>query len=111
MNATDLMTAEIITRSKYEEFKSKGDKDAVAMEKADRFASKIMAGRTTPELPTLFQSKLAGIFVQFQLEVNNQMDSIFRDTFSENYAALDKKILKIHLFIMLREHLLYLLRC
>lgn len=91
MQITDLTSSQIILRSKFEEFKAKGYTDEVAMKKADVFASKIIAGRTIGEMPTLFNSKLLGIFTQFQLEVNNQMDTIFRDTFTEDYAAMDNK--------------------
>jgi hypothetical protein len=87
MSGTDYFTANLITRSKYQEFLDKGYTETEAIKKADEFADRIMAGRGKGDLPTAFESKMFGIVTQFQLEVTNQLDSIFYDTLHEDYAA------------------------
>ena len=87
MSATDYFTANLITRSKYQEFLDKGYTEAEAIKKADEFADRLMAGRGKGDLPNAFESKMLGIVTQFQLEVTNQLDSIFYDTLHEDYTA------------------------
>jgi hypothetical protein len=87
MSGTDYFTANLITRSKYQEFLDKGYTQEQAIKKADEFADRLMAGRGKGDLPNAFESKMLGIVTQFQLEVTNQLDSIFYDTLHENYAA------------------------
>lgn len=87
MSATDYFTANLITRSKYQEFLDKGYTESEAIKKADEFADRLMAGRGKGDLPNAFESKMLGIVTQFQLEVTNQLDSIFYDTLHEDYSA------------------------
>ena len=87
MSGTDYFTANLITRSKYQEFLDKGYTEAEAIKKADEFADRLMAGRGKGDLPTAFESKMLGFVTQFQLEVTNQLDSIFYDTLHQDYAA------------------------
>ena len=97
MSGTDYFTANLITRSKYQEFLDKGYTEAEAIKKADEFADRLMAGRGKGDLPTAFESKSLGIVTQFQLEVTNQLDSIFYDTLHEDYAAeSNSKLAKEH---------------
>ena len=97
MSGTDYFTANLITRSKYQEFLDKGYTETEAMKKADEFADRLMAGRGKGDLPTAFESKMLGIVTQFQLEVTNQLDSIFYDTMHEDYASQSKsKLAKEH---------------
>lgn len=97
MSATDYFTANLITRSKYQEFLDKGYTEAEAIKKADEFADRLMAGRGKGDLPNAFESKMLGIVTQFQLEVTNQLDSIFYDTLHEDYAAeSNSKLAKEH---------------
>ena len=97
MSGTDYFTANLITRSKYQEFLDKGYTETEAMKKADEFADRLMAGRGKGDLPTAFESKMLGIVTQFQLEVTNQIDSMFYDTFQENYAKeSNSKLAKEH---------------
>lgn len=91
MKATDLMSTEMIVRSKYEEYIDKGYDHKIALDKADTFASRILGGRTKGELPVLYKSKIAGIFTQFTLEPMNQLDTLFYDTFHKDFAADNKK--------------------
>lgn len=97
MSGTDYFTANLITRSKYQEFLDKGYSETEAIKKADEFADRLMAGRGKGDLPTAFESKMLGIVTQFQLEVTNQLDSIFYDTLHEDYAAeSNSKLAKEH---------------
>lgn len=97
MSGTDYFTANLITRSKYQEFLDKGYTETEAIKKADEFADRLMAGRGKGDLPTAFESKMLGIVTQFQLEVTNQIDSMFYDTFQENYAKeSNSKLAKEH---------------
>lgn len=97
MSGTDYFTANLITRSKYQEFLDKGYSETEAIKKADEFADRLMAGRGKGDLPTAFESKMLGIVTQFQLEVTNQLDSIFYDTLHEDYATeSNSKLAKEH---------------
>lgn len=86
MSATDYFTANQIVRSKYHEYKNKGYSDGDSIKLADRFADKLMAGRGKGDMPNIFNSQMLGLVTQFQLEVNNQLDSIFYDTLNEDYS-------------------------
>ena len=90
MSATDYFTANQIVRSKYHEYLQKGYTDAEAISMADKFADKLMAGRGKGDMPNIFNSQMLGLVTQFQLEVNNQLDSMFYDTFTEDYAINSK---------------------
>jgi hypothetical protein len=68
-----------IVRGKYAEGMTKGMSPVKAMQYADGWARKIMAGRALGEMPTMFNSKTLGLLSQFQLEVNNQMSFMFKD--------------------------------
>ena len=102
MKATDKMTAEFVLRSKYNDYKIKGYSDENAMRKADLFATKLMAGRTAPELPVVFSSKTLGLFTQFQLEAVNQMDVLFKDTFGDDYSSEQKNIKNVKAYNTMR---------
>lgn len=93
MSATDYFTANQIVRSKYHEYLQKGYTDVEAIRMADKFADKLMAGRGKGDMPNIFNSQMLGLVTQFQLEVNNQLDSMFYDTFTENYARNSKSSL------------------
>lgn len=90
MGGTDYFTANQIVRSKYYEYINKGFSESESIMKADEFADKLMAGRGKGDMPNIFNSQMLGILTQFQLEVNNQMDSIFYDTFNYDYASESK---------------------
>lgn len=93
MSATDYFTANQIVRGKYYEYIQKGYSDSEAIKQADRFADRLMAGRGKGDMPNIFNSQMLGLVTQFQLEVNNQMDSMFYDTFHEEYAKDSNSIL------------------
>ncbi len=79
MDGTDNFTANLIWRSKYYENLGKGMSESNAIKKADNFAARVMGDRSVGTTATIFNSKTAGIFTQFQLETNNQWSSLIHD--------------------------------
>lgn len=78
-SAIDGFTSQVVTRSKYLDNIAKGMDEAAALKEANRWARKLMAGRSAGEMPTLFGSRTLGLLTQFQLEVNNQISFMFKD--------------------------------
>lgn len=83
MTGTDWFASNAITRSKFYELKAKGLSDADAHKQAGDFAARILGDRSQGATPTLYNSKMLGLATQFQLEVNNQLYSMFYDTISD----------------------------
>ena len=83
MTGTDWFASNAITRSKFYELKAKGLSDADAHKQAGEFAARILGDRSQGATPTLYNSKMLGLATQFQLEVNNQLYSMFYDTISD----------------------------
>ena len=83
MTGTDWFASNAITRSKFYELKAKGLSDADAHKQAGEFAARILGDRSQGATPTLYNSKMLGLATQFQLEVNNQLYSMFYDTVSD----------------------------
>ena len=79
MTGTDYFTANQIWRSKYYENLSKGMNENQAIKNADDFAARIMGDRSKGSTAAIFNSKTLGLLTQFQLEVNNQWQSIIHD--------------------------------
>ena len=81
MEFVDHITSETIVRARFHQNVEQGMSEEAALEEADAFASRIMAGRSKGDMPTFFGSKnpLLKIFTQFQLEVNNQFSDVFKD--------------------------------
>ena len=50
---------------------------------ADKWAARILGDRTYGQMPQLYNSKVLGLVTKFQLEVRNQLDSMFYDTIQE----------------------------
>lgn len=86
MSGTDNFISNFVVRSKFNELKAKGYTDSEAHTEAGKFASRIMADRSQGAQPTLYNSKMLGILTKFQYEVNNQVYSMFYDTFQESKA-------------------------
>lgn len=84
MKGIDYFASNMIVRSKYHELKSKGMSDDQAHAEAGQFAARIMGDRTKGANAQLYNSKLVGMVTQFQLEVNNQLYSMFYDTLHES---------------------------
>ena len=79
MTGTDYFTSNQIWRSKYYENLQRGMSEEESIKKADDFASRIMGDRSQGSTAEIFNSKTLGLLTQFQLEVNNQWQSIIHD--------------------------------
>lgn len=84
MKGMDWFSSNQIVRSKYYELRSKGMSEAEAHAEAGKFAARILGDRTKGANAQLYNSKLVGLVTQFQLEVNNQLYSMFYDTYHES---------------------------
>ncbi len=84
MKGMDWFSSNQIVRSKYYELRAKGMSEEQAHAEAGQFAARIMGNRTKGANPQLYNSKLIGLVTQFQLEVNNQLYSMFYDTYHES---------------------------
>lgn len=87
MGAVDSISTEIVARTKYNELTKKGMNSEQAHIEADKWASRLMGDRSLGQLPHLFESKMLGLVTKFQLEVRNQLDSMFYDTIQEAKAS------------------------
>ena len=83
MSATDYFSANLIVRSKYYENLAKGMSETEALKNADDFGARILGDRSQGATATFFNSKILGIVTQFQLEVNNQFDTMIHDTIQD----------------------------
>lgn len=84
MKGMDWFSSNQIVRSKYYELRAKGMSEAEAHAEAGKFAARILGDRTKGANAQLYNSKLIGLVTQFQLEVNNQLYSMFYDTYHES---------------------------
>ena len=84
MKGMDWFSSNQIVRSKYYELRSKGMSEEQAHAEAGKFAARIMGDRTKGANAQLYNSKMVGLVTQFQLEVNNQLYSMFYDTYHES---------------------------
>jgi len=75
----DSLVSQIVTRSKYYEALKQGKSEKAAMNVANTWARKLLAGRGKGEMPTLFNAQTLGFLTQFQLEVNNQLSFMTKD--------------------------------
>lgn len=94
MKGMDWFSSNQIVRSKYYELLSKGMSEEQAHAEAGKFAARIMGDRTKGAQAQLYNSKLIGLVTQFQLEVNNQLYSMFYDTYHESKEAAKKNAAK-----------------
>lgn len=81
MNLIDDFTSEAIVRAAYGKYIRQGMDAESAMQAADEFAAGVMADRSKGAQPTVFGSRnpLMKLFTQFQVEVNNEFSTIFKD--------------------------------
>ncbi len=92
MGAVDNVTSEFILRTKYNELTRKGMSSEQAHIEADKWTHRILGDRTIGQQPQLYNSKMLGLITKFQLEVRNQLDSQFYDTFQEAKATSDNNM-------------------
>lgn len=79
MSGSDYFTSNIIARSKYFEGLQKGMTESQALQYSNDFSSRVMGDRSQGATAELFNSKTLGLFTQFQLEVNNQLQYMGHD--------------------------------
>lgn len=89
--ATDRFSVEAVARAKYAELMARGFEEAEAITKTNAYCQELFADRSKGMAPVMFNSKMAKPFVQFQLEVLNQM-SHFRDIKRTGTSELVEKI-------------------
>ncbi len=94
MQGTDNFISQLVVRSKYNELKAKGLSDAQAHEEAGKFASRIMGDRSQGATANIYNSQMLGLVTQFQLEVNNQLYSMFYDTYHESKEKAKNNAIK-----------------
>ena len=95
MKGVDHFSSNLIVRSKYNELISKGMSEKEAHAEAGKFAARIMGDRSKGANAALYNSKLIGLVTQFQLEVNNQLYSMFYDTAHESKEKAQGNVLKM----------------
>ena len=83
MSAVDGVATELIARTKFNEYTRKGMDEQKAHIETDKWVSKLMGDRSLGQQPLLYNSKTLGLFTKYQLEVRNQLDSMFYDTIQE----------------------------
>jgi hypothetical protein len=83
MGAVDDVSSQFIVRTKYNELTRKGMDSEQAHIKAGEWAMRIMGDRSLGQMPLVYNSKFMGLFTKYQLEVRNQLDSAFYDTYQE----------------------------
>ena len=83
MGAVDSVMTEVIARAKYTELTGKGMSTEQAHYETDKWVSALMGDRSLGQMPHLFNSKTFGMILKYQLEVRNQLDSMFADTIRE----------------------------
>ncbi|MBR6688807.1 MAG: hypothetical protein IKL68_02190 [Clostridia bacterium] len=91
MGATDYFTSNLIVRSKYYENLSKGMNETEALKSADDFGERILGDRSQGATANVFNSKMLGIVTQFQLEVNNQFDTMIHDTIQDFKTTAEER--------------------
>ena len=94
MKGMDWFSSNQIVRSKFYELKAQGLTDIEAHAEAGKFAARVMGDRTKGANAQLYNSKLVGLVTQFQLEVNNQLYSMFYDTYHESKESAHNNALK-----------------
>lgn len=92
MTITDNFATEFIIRTKYNEFKRKGYDNP--LQKADEWAAKLLADRSLGQMPQLYNSSTLGLITKFQLEVRNQLDSMWYDTVNEANETTNNSLIK-----------------
>ena len=89
MSAVDGVATELIARTKFNEYTRKGMDEQKAHFETDKWVSKLMGDRSIGQQPLLYNSKTLGLFTKYQLEVRNQLDSMFYDSFQESKAKYE----------------------
>ena len=83
MGAVDSISTEIIARTEYNKAIREGMNPQQAHYESDKKVSRLMADRSLGQMPQMYTSRVMGLITKFQLEVRNDMDSMFYDTIQE----------------------------
>ena len=94
MQGTDYFVSNFVVRSKYNELKAKGYTDQQAHVEAGKYASRLMSDRSQGATANIYNSQMLGLLTQFQNEVNNQVYSMFYDTYHESRESAQGNALK-----------------
>ena len=87
MGAVDGISTEIIARTEYNKAIRNGMSEQEAHYEADKKTSRLMADRSLGQMPQMYTSRILGLFTKFQLEVRNDLDSMFYDTLQEEKVS------------------------
>jgi len=90
MSGVDNLTTEFLIRAKYNELTRKGMNSEQAHIRAGEWAMRILGDRSMGQQPQLYNSKMLGLVTKFQLEVRNQLDSMFYDTIQEANVSTEE---------------------
>jgi hypothetical protein len=92
----DSYTSNVVVRGKYYQNLDEGMTEAEAMKDADKFARRLISGRSKGNAPTIFNEKnpVSKIFTTFQLEVNNQFRYWAKDLPKNIRAKIEAKGIK-----------------
>lgn len=83
MGAVDSISTEIIARTEYNKAIRNGMSEQEAHYEADKKTSRLMADRSLGQMPQMYTSRIMGLVTKFQLELRNDLDSMFYDTLQE----------------------------
>ena len=83
MSVVDEVSTEIVARAKYNELTRKGMDSQQAHFETDKWVSSLMGDRSLGQQPQLYNSKVLGLLTKFQLEVRNNLDSMFYDSIQD----------------------------
>jgi hypothetical protein len=83
MGAVDSISTEIIARTEYNKAIRNGMSEQEAHFEADKKTSRLMADRSLGQMPQMYTSRIMGLVTKFQLELRNDLDSMFYDTLQE----------------------------
>lgn len=87
----DKIASNLIVGGKYYEGLEKNLTPQQAMKQADDYAARLMGDRSIGQMPNLFGDQgPIGAFVQFQLEVNNQLSFLLKDVPKMNQGSVAK---------------------
>lgn len=87
MGAVDNFATELIARTKYNELTRKGMDSQQAHFETDKWVSDLMGDRSLGQMPQIYNSKMLGLVTKFQLEVRNNLDSMFYDSIQDAKAS------------------------
>jgi hypothetical protein len=83
MGMVDSVSTELIARTEYNKAIREGKSAEQAHYESDLKTSRLMADRSLGQMPQMYTSRVMQLVLKFQLEVRNDLDSMFYDTLQE----------------------------